>query len=180
MNNEAIDTWSSFDLSIKPIETEPAARKTTCPYWSGRKKEPVIIMQDNAVAIVLNEAEEALVLADPGREQSWSSWRMLNGELSAEEDPLAAIQRQLRQTIGYESMQWIYLGTFVADDRHNEGANHYFLAKQARPISDLDLPLQDGVRWVPVKNLRTAVLDGRVALVNHAMTITLALLTVLH
>lgn len=182
MNNEVRSNWDALQFLANAID---GGSGTNSPQgidgqvWPAYHYWPDMLTRDHAVAVVLNEADEALILANKNEDNGWSSWHLLDGMLQMDEDPLSAIQRQLRESVGYESSEWVYLGTFVIDDDNHMGVNHFFLARQARPSRESAVPDDSTVQWVPLPNLRTAMLDGRIAVIKHAMTIALALLTVL-
>ena len=79
-------------------------------------------------------AAEGITLAIPG------------GYLEAGEEPLPAIQRELREETGYAADQWTFLGRYAVDGNRGNGFAHLFLARGARyeqPINADDLEEQE-------------------------------------
>jgi ADP-ribose pyrophosphatase len=50
------------------------------------------------------------------------------------EIPLAAAKRELLEETGFESTEWISLGSFVSDGNHGAGTAHLYLARQAHKV----------------------------------------------
>jgi 8-oxo-dGTP pyrophosphatase MutT (NUDIX family) len=71
-------------------------------------------------------AVEGISLAIPG------------GYLEPNEEPLAAIQRELREETGYAADQWTFLGRYAVDGNRGNGHAHLFLARGARYIQPID------------------------------------------
>jgi 8-oxo-dGTP pyrophosphatase MutT (NUDIX family) len=137
-------------------------------HWSPLKA------RDYVNAYVLNEAGEAMVLESFPNGNAWGSWQMIGGEIEPDEDPLTAVQKNLLQRTGCSAEHWLYLGTFVVDGAEHLGVGHFFCAQQTRRI--LEPPTLDfDIRWVPRKQIKRALLDGRIAAINYAIAAALAL-----
>lgn len=133
---------------------------------------------DYANAFVLNEAGEALVLEGYKHGIGKSSWQMVGGYLEPGEDPLSCIRRELLEETGYAGDNWQPLGSFVVDANRRVGVGHFFLARNAKFVTEASNP--DGedfrVKWVSLAEMRQALQDGRVAGLSFAANIALALL----
>lgn len=142
---------------------------------------PKIYTNDYVNALVLNEAHEALVLEGYKHGHGRVIWQTMGGYIAAGEDPLTAVQRELVEETGFHTEDWAYLGSYIVDPNRHVGVGHFFCAQGARRIlephsQDLE---QFTIRWVPLPELRHALLDGRIAALSHAITVSLALLTIL-
>ena len=106
---------------------------------------------------------------------------MMGGYLTLDEDPFTAVQRLLLAITGYQTTHWSYLGSHVSDRNQSDGAGYFFCAQQVRPVAGMqpNEPDRYGVKWVPLTDLRYALLDGRITIMSHALTVSLALLTTL-
>ncbi|MBK8987324.1 MAG: NUDIX domain-containing protein [Chloroflexi bacterium] len=141
---------------------------------------PLLEFRDYVNAFVVNESGEAMVLESFHTGNAWGSWQMIGRYLRPDEDPLTAVQTALLQRTGYTAEQWLYLGTFVADEVEHLGVGHFFCAQRTQLAADLhrtegDISPDGSVRWVPLKHIKRALLDGRIAVINHAIAATMAL-----
>jgi len=104
----------------------------------------------------------------------------VGGYLEAGETPGAAARRELLEETGYESSQWISLGSFVADGNRGGGTAHLFLARGARktasPVSD-DLEEQD-LQILSKGDLARALAAGEFKVLAWSANVALSLLHV--
>jgi len=133
--------------------------------------------RDYVNAFVVNEENQVLVLEGTDNGRSWSSWKMIGRELRTDEDPILAVQQELLLRTGHTSEDWIYLGTFVVDERQEVGAGHFFcanvLVKTKTP--DETYSIKTKPKWVTKRKLKQALMDGRIAVINHAVAASLAM-----
>jgi hypothetical protein len=145
---------------------------------------PSIYLQDYIIALVLNEAGEAMVLERP-KPDGGAYWQMMERFLKTDEDPFTAVQQELLEQTGRQTGQWSYLGSHVVDTSQTVGVGYFFCAVQTRKVMDVEQKhhAYDGeglcLKWVALTDLRYALLDGRLAMSNHALTVSLSFLTVL-
>lgn len=135
---------------------------------------------DNYVnALVLNEFGEALILPTFNPHSERMEWQLVSGGVEPGEDPLTAVQRILHAHTGCETRDWTYLSSYLSDLGCHAGVGHFFCAQKVKQST---LPVQTTApkpHWIPLKELRYALLDGRIASISHAANISLALLTIL-
>lgn len=139
---------------------------------------PKIYTGDFVNAVVLNKQNEVMILEGYKHGLEMSSWQVLGGYLDEGEDPVTAVQRELLEETGYHADDWLYLGSFIQDANRHAGIGHYFCARQARQIAE---PHHDdleafGIQWVPLKELKYALLDGRISGSSYAINVALTLL----
>jgi ADP-ribose pyrophosphatase len=60
------------------------------------------------------------------------------GYIEPGEDPLAAAKRELLEETGYAAENWTSLGSFPIDGNRGAGVAHYFLAKDAQEVTEID------------------------------------------
>lgn len=140
---------------------------------------PEICIKDYVNSVVLNEAKQALVFELPRHLGSGVEWQILSHDLPADSDPFTAVQTALLHKTGCQTSHWSYLGSHVMPADLPARVGYFFCAKQAHTIAN---PQPNGtssaiIKWVPLTDLRYALLDGRIASVTHALTVSLALLT---
>lgn len=140
---------------------------------------PPICQKDYVNAVVLNQAGEALVYETPRQSSVGVYWHVLSQSLPCGIDPFTAVQTALLHKTGGQTNHWSYLGSHVMAPDQPTGASYFFCAQQVQQVTS---PQPNGhspavAKWVPVTDLRYALLDGRIAIVSHALTVSLALLT---
>jgi len=79
------------------------------------------------------------------------------GYVEPGESPGAAARRELLEETGYESAEWITLGSFVADGNRGGGTAHLFLARRARKTGT---PLSDDLEEQEILHLRRTEIEG--------------------
>ncbi|NHZ71630.1 MAG: hypothetical protein GWP17_00885 [Aquificales bacterium] len=118
-----------------------------------------------------------LVLEGTHNGRSWSSWQTIGRGLKKNEDPMLAAQRDLLLRTGYTCKSWVYLGTYVIDESQEEGAGHFFCAQSIKKTAVPDTQYTHNIKlkWVSKRELKQALLDGRIAVINHAVAVSLAM-----
>jgi ADP-ribose pyrophosphatase len=99
------------------------------------------------------------------------------GYLEPDEEPLAAIQRELREETGYEAAEWTFLGRYAVDGNRGNGHAHLFLARGARfiqPIDADDLEEQE-LLLLTRAEVEAALADGEFKVLPWAANVALAL-----
>jgi len=134
---------------------------------------------DYVNAVVLNEFQQVLIFESPRPNSTGVYWQVLSYYLTCGEDPFTAVQTALQQKAGHQTSHWSYLGSHAMSLDEPSGNGFFFCARQAKQVTT---PQPNGhggavAKWVPLTDLRYALLDGRIAIVSHALTVSLALLT---
>jgi ADP-ribose pyrophosphatase len=104
----------------------------------------------------------------------------VGGYIEPEESPADAARRELREETGYESADWIHLGSFVADGNRGGGTAHLFLARGARktgsPESD-DLEEQE-LLLLGRPEIERALASGEFKVLAWSANVALALMRI--
>lgn len=145
---------------------------TVIPDW------PIASIRDYVNVVVVNEANEALVLEGYGHGFGRICWQVVGGLIDPGEDPLTAAKRELLEEAGLECAEWEAFGSFVGSKNRYFATGHLFLARQPTKVAaggtgDLETYT---LNWVPLNQLRDALFTGRVAGTDHALNFALALL----
>jgi 8-oxo-dGTP pyrophosphatase MutT (NUDIX family) len=171
------ESWTV--LSRQPVLEHPqlqVAMEQVClpngkiiPDW------PVVNASHYSNAVVVNEAGEILIHEGYRHGARRHSWQMVGAYLErAEEDPLCSIQRALGE-VGYTSNDWRYLGSYVVDGDQHVSVAYFFLAMNVRKAQlESDFIAAPEWCWVSRADLETALLDGRINLLNYATNLMLA------
>jgi hypothetical protein len=135
---------------------------------------------DYVNALVLNSMGEALVF-EVQKPNSGVYWQLLDRYLQPKEDPFTAAQQKLKQMTGFQTSQWAYLGSHAIEASRLFGMGFLFCAQQAVQVAEPEpnRPEVLAIKWVPLVDLRYALLDGRISIMSHALTVSLSLLTIL-
>jgi len=158
------------------MSTESALTEEAVAVVNG---SPRILSYDYVNALVLNESGEALVFPIANPDTGHVAWHLLSGQMKAGEDPLMAVQRLLQDETGSETHDWTYLSSYLMDAGHNGSVQHLFCAQKVKQTTQSIPQTAATATWIPLKELRYGLLDGRINNINHAMTISLAFLTIL-
>lgn len=170
--------YNQTDLTQNPHVISAKVRTTDLPFiGENEQKSSSIHLQDYVNAVVMNEAGQVLVLEGNVNGRSWSSWQLIGRKLTTDEDPMYAVQRDLLLRTGYVSEEWIYLSTFVIDDSQKDGAGYFFCAQNTKKVISPDDQHKGKLKlkWVTKHELKQALLDGRIAVINQAVAATFAM-----
>jgi 8-oxo-dGDP phosphatase len=133
---------------------------------------------DTFVRLVLEHPGAVIVLAVDDRRRAYCLWQYRHpaqrrfvelpaGLLDAgDEDPEDTARRELREEAGLEADEWAVLGSTWSSPGITGEVMHFFLARGLRVAEDDTFQRTHEEAdmsgdWVPVEDLRAAVLDGR-------------------
>jgi 8-oxo-dGTP pyrophosphatase MutT (NUDIX family) len=178
-NDPSGEKWEVIDskLVVDHPFMEVAMEKVSLPDGRIISDWPIVNARDYVNVVVFNGLGQALILEGYKHGARRSSWQVVGGYLEPDEDPLSAAQRELLEEAGHHSEQWRYLGSFIVDANRHVGTGHFFLCLDAREIA---APTPDdlepfSLRWVSLKELKYALMDGRISVISYAMNVSLAL-----
>ena len=175
------ENWKVLDseLVIDHPHVEVAIETIGLPDGRVISDWPIVNAHDYVNAVVFDKAGRALILEGYKHGARRSTWQVVSGYLQPGEDPLAAAQRQLLQSTGYESEDWRYLGSFVTEAQRHVGVGHFFLCLDVRQVGTPDPNELEphSLRWVTKQDLRYALMDGRINIISYAMAISRGLMT---
>jgi hypothetical protein len=170
--------YNQTNLSQKPKVISPKRTSSDLPIIGSPDPQSTSIqLKDYVNAFVMNEVGEALVLEGMRNGRSWSSWQLIGRSLVEDEDPMLAVQEDLLLRTGYTCTKLIYLGTFIIDESQTEGAGHFFCAQLGQQVTAPDIKYTGNYKpkWVTKRILKQALLDGRIAVINHVVAASLAM-----
>lgn len=131
-------------------------------------------------AVIFNARKEALIL-ESLRPGGGVCWQIFGKFLEPDEDPFTAVQQTVLEQAGFVTSQWSYLGSHSVDGNRQVGVGSLFCGQQVRPADDVPCKVRQTqlLKWVPLTDLRYALLDGRISTMSHALAVSLALLTII-
>jgi ADP-ribose pyrophosphatase len=110
--------------------------------------------------------------------QGTSSLAAVGGYLEAGESPIDGAKRELREETGYEATTWVDLGSYVVEANRGVGRGHFFLAHDARQVTEEDkddLEDQESLLLTP-EEIEQALVQREFKVMSWAATFALALL----
>jgi len=106
-----------------------------------------------------------------------TSLAVVGGYVNDGETPLAAAQRELREETGYVAEEWIALGGYPVDGNRGCGRAHFFLARGARPVAEIDADdlEEQELLLLSRAQVEAALLNGEFKLLPWMAIVSLAL-----
>lgn len=99
---------------------------------------PWVITPDYINVVATTEDERFICFRQVKYGIEGTTLSVVGGYINEGEAPLAAAQRELLEETGYESNEWISLGSYLVDPNRGIATGHLFLARQARYITPRD------------------------------------------
>ena len=99
---------------------------------------PWIITPDFVNIAVITTEGEYLIFRQTKYSVKGTVLAPVGGYIEPGEEPLAAAKRELLEETGYEARQWESLGDFSVDGNRGNGIAHFFLAREAHPVTEPD------------------------------------------
>lgn len=94
------------------------------------------------------------------------------------EEPLSVARRELREEVGLQASEWTHLTSAYSSPGISSEVMHFFLARGLTTVDRDFAPQHEeaemAIFWAPFDELRTAVLDGRLADAPLALALLLA------
>lgn len=100
------------------------------------------------------------------------------GRIGAGETAEDAARRELLEETGYAATEWAFLGSFVRNGNQGGGMDHLFHARGARRVAEpASGDLEDmEIGLMTREALRAALQNNRIAVLAHALAVSLGLL----
>jgi len=99
---------------------------------------PWLIIPSAAIVLAVTEDDKFLCFRQTKYAVEGETLAPVGGMLEPDEAPLDAAKRELLEEMGYESPEWISLGSHILDPNRGIATMHLFLALQARKVAEPD------------------------------------------
>jgi len=102
---------------------------------------------------------------------------IVGGYINEGEEPLAAAQRELLEETGYESPDWLSLGSYLVDPNRGIATGHLFLARAVRYITPRDADDLEEQEMIILtrKQVEAALERGEIKVLAWAAAVAFAL-----
>ena len=102
---------------------------------------------------------------------------VVGGYINEGEEPLAAAQRELLEETGYESPDWLSLGSYLVDPNRGIATGHLFLARAVRYITPRDADDLEEQEMIILtrKQVEAALERGEIKVLAWAAAVAFAL-----
>lgn len=111
-------------------------------------------LKRNALAIIFNDSMHVLLLKRSSNEEHWmpSKWALVGGGVEDGEEPVEAVQREIKEETGLEINNFIE--KFVLQ-RNEDSVEHMFIAKYNGNNDDVELNHEhDDFDWYSIEQIK--------------------------
>jgi 8-oxo-dGTP pyrophosphatase MutT (NUDIX family) len=136
-----------------------------------------VISSSNWAAVLALSVDAKVVMVEQYRHGAGKiSLELPAGVIEADETPIDAARRELREETGFVSDEWTTLGELCPEPTRHTGAAHFFVARNARRVAEPKLDPSEEIRVLTVepRDLLDGVRAGRVIHAVHIAAILLA------
>jgi ADP-ribose pyrophosphatase len=138
---------------------------------------PWIITPDYVNVVAVTEDNRFICLRQVKYGLEGTTLGIVGGFVEDKEEPFQAARRELLEETGYESTDWIPLGSYRVDPNRGVAMGHFYLARQARHITPRnadDLEEQE-ILLLTRSELETALGQGEFKALAWAASAAIAL-----
>ncbi len=138
---------------------------------------PWIITPDYVNVVAVTDNDDFICFRQVKYGLDGTTLAIVGGFMEAGEDPLTAAKRELLEETGYESMDWVPLGSYRVDPNRGIAMGNLFLARNARyvtPRNADDLEEQE-IIFLTRAEVESALAGGEFKVLAWAAAVAFAL-----
>jgi ADP-ribose pyrophosphatase len=138
---------------------------------------PWVIIPSAAIVLAVTSDEKFLCFRQTKYAVRGTSLAPVGGMLEPGEAPLAAAKRELLEEMGYESSQWVNLGSYILDPNRGMGTMHLFLALNAKKVAEPNSDdVEDQILLVlSRKEIENALKNGKFKVLSWSAVVAMSL-----
>ena len=138
---------------------------------------PWVITPEYINVVAVTEDEHFLCFRQVKYGIKGTTLGIVGGYIEEGEEPLAAAKRELREETGYESNDWVSLGSYIVDPNRGVTTGHLFLARGARYVTprDADDLEEQQLLQLTRAEMETALETGQIKVLAWAAAVAFAL-----
>ncbi len=139
---------------------------------------PWVISPDFALVLAVTERNTLLLFRQVKYAVHGVSFAPVGGYVERGEDSFVAAKRELREEMGCEAPEWIFLGSFPSNGNHGGGNGHLFLALKAHKVCDPiidDLEEMEPVE-LTIEETEQKLLEGEIKVLGWQAMLAMGLL----
>ena len=95
-----------------------------------------LIIPDAAIVLAMTENDKFICFRQTKYAKEGTSLAPVGGMLEPNEAPIDAAKRELLEETGYETSEWINLGSYILDPNRGIATMHLFLAMNAKQVAE--------------------------------------------
>ncbi len=181
MTNEELRPWKTLSRRILLEHSEyltVEGHDVQLPDGEVLKDWPWVIIPDAAIVLAKNSSGDYLCFRQTKYAIEGTSLAPVGGMISPGENPLQSAKRELLEETGYESEEWIELGSFAVDPNRGVGKVNLFLALNAQRVTSPDSDdLEDQILLqLSREELTSALFSGEFKVLSWTAGISMALM----
>ena len=138
---------------------------------------PWVITPDYVNVVAMTEEEHFLCFRQVKYGVEGTTLGIVGGFVEEGEEPIQAARRELLEETGYESTDWVPLGSYRVDPNRGVAIGHLYLARQARPVTarNADDLEEQQIVLLTRSEMETALAGAEFKVLAWAACISLAL-----
>jgi len=136
-----------------------------------------MIIPSAAIVLAVTENQQFLCFRQTKYAVKGTALAPVGGMLEPNEEPMDAAKRELLEEMGYESSEWLSLGSHILDPNRGIATMHLFLALNARKVAEPnsdDLEDQE-LLFLSKAEIETALYQGEFKILAWSAVVAMSL-----